>query len=141
MITTGTNFFAGRNVAAAILNPSVDNAANATGDASSGGTANQPLSAEPDAASITIQTSLNPVFLSSTAVDVCERTTRGMSSKLFTHFSYTWKDREGWIPYLGIGGEAEFGHNNCNTCETDCDQCISCALSQWGIWLKGGMSF
>ena len=139
-INAGQNFTANRTVAQAILNPGVDNPQNATGDGS-GGSADNPLSAEPNAASLSIQTSINPVFISSRDIDVCERRSSGMSSKLFTHFSYAWKERKNWIPYLGIGGEAEFHHNSSNKCEQACDQCISCAISQWGVWIKGGMTF
>ena len=140
-INAGLNFNADRTVAQAILNPGIDNPHNATGDAN-GGSANNPLSAEPNAASTSIQTSVNPVFISSTDIDVCERRSSGMSSKLFTHFSYAWKERKNWIPYIGIGGEAEFSHNSSATCNGGtCDNCISCAISQWGVWLKGGMTF
>ena len=142
-ITGGTNFTTDRTVAEAILNPGVDNPRNATGDGA-GGANDHPLSAEPNNAALTIQTSLNPVFIRVSDIDVCERKTRGLSSSLFTHFSYIWKERTGWIPYLGIGGEIEFAHNSsscADTCSTNCDSCITCAVSQWSVWLKGGMTF
>lgn len=75
--------------------------------------------------------------------------TRGISHKVFTHLSYTW-DRDNWVPYLGIGGSAEFGQGeSCGDCDTECatscddtcDDCVSCAVSQWSIWVKGGLSF
>jgi hypothetical protein len=28
-----------------------------------------------------------------------------------------------------------------SSCNTDCDSCKRCALSEWGVWLKGGVSF
>jgi hypothetical protein len=49
---------------------------------------------------------LQPVFLS--ASDVLLQGTKSLSHKVFTNLSYTW-DRDNWIPYLGIGGSAEFG--------------------------------
>ncbi len=112
-----------------------------------------------------IKTSANPVFL--TCEDVNFQPTRGTSHKIFAHFSYDW-ERDNWAPYLGIGGFGEFGQTSdcccvktsckpcdtscdtscnttCNTgCETSCDpcrSCLSCALSQWGVWVKGGFSF
>ncbi len=102
-----------------------------------------------------IKTSIQPVFLRCEDIDF--RETRGISHKVFTHLSYVW-DCECWIPYLGIGGSAEFGrscNNDCNTscnttacntscpaiCNTSCDNCTSCALSQWAVWIKGGVSF
>ncbi len=140
-IKSGTNFTANRTIAQAIINPGIDNPQNATGDAT-GGTNDHALSAEPNDESLTIQTSVDPIFIASTDIDVCERRTRGLSSKLFTHFSYAWRKRKNWVPYLGIGGEAEFNHNATDNCKNDaCDSCISCALSQWGVWIKGGMTF
>lgn len=90
-----------------------------------------------------IRTSIQPVFITVDDLNVQGAQTRGSSNKLFTHFSYTWIDREDWIPYLGAGFYAEFGntghddHNGNN----DCDHGISCALSEWGIMVKGGVSF
>ena len=111
-----------------------------------------------------IKTSIQPIFLDCCDLDLIE--TRGISHKVFTHFQYNWFDREGWIPYVGVGGFAEFGKNEdsckssctsgscttccttaCNTssssssCDPCCDKCIDCSLSQWGVWLKGGISF
>ncbi len=103
-----------------------------------------------------IKTSFQPVFLSGS--DVGFQKTKGLSHKIFTHISHTW-DRDNWVPFLGIGGSAEFGHNNCcpddcataassccgtnctATCATTCDDCNYCSLSQWSIWVKGGLSF
>ena len=139
-ITSGTNFTADHTVAQAILNPGVDNAQNSTGDGA-GGANNNPLSAEPFDMALTIQTSVNPIFLSVCDLDVCTPKTSGLSNSLFTHFSYTWSERPEWIPYLGLGGQVEFAHNE-SSCSTDaCDSCLSCAISQWAVWLKGGMTF
>ncbi len=102
-------------------------------------------------------------YLSTTDVDLNSARTKGISNKVFTHFAYNWYDKEDWIPYLGIGGEVEFGSNkkccdscttscttpctttcttSCNTCCTNkCCGCNNTAISQWGIWLKGGVSF
>ena len=113
-----------------------------------------------------IKTSLDPIFLD--CVDLNFQQARGISHKVFTHFNYTW-DRENYRPFIGIGGFGEFGKrqsNDCdNTCKNtsdtscntnccdpcgpcginDCDpcgkKCFDCALSQWGVWLKGGVSF
>lgn len=93
-----------------------------------------------------ILTSIQPVFIKST--DVALQGTKGLSNTIWTHLAYTW-DRDNWIPSLGIGGSAEFGSGNCNDCDTSCtnnctnscDDCFKCSLSQWSIWLKGGISF
>lgn len=109
-----------------------------------------------------IKTSIQPVFLSQDDVQLTE--TKGTSNKVFTHFSYAW-DRDNWVPYLGVGGSAEFGHghsccgDNSSSCSTSscstsscstssscnnsssCSNCVNCALTQWAVWVKGGLSF
>lgn len=139
---SGTNFVDGFTQSTAIKNPNIDNPQNATGDVINA-TANNPLSADPFSNATTIQTSINPIFLKTTDLNVCEVTTRGLSSKLFMHFNYTWKECHRWTPYLGIGGQVEFAHNNDN-CEKDCTKCttcIDCAINQWGVWIKGGITY
>ncbi len=54
---------------------------------------------------------------------------RMLTNKFFTHLNYTWYDRC-YNPYLGAGGEVEFDASPCNS-----------GLSQWGVWLKGGVVF
>lgn len=96
----------------------------------------------------TVSTSVQPVFIKSTDIDYGART-RGISHKVFGHVGYTW-DRECWIPYLGVGGFGEFGRSEsrCDSTTTttttstnSCGSCIDCALSQWGVWVKLGVSF
>jgi hypothetical protein len=112
-----------------------------------------------------VLTSLQPVLLTEADLDINAARTKAYSNKVFAHFGYTWKECECWTPYLGIGGEVEIGArancckdnchtpcvNTCNTtCHTTCNtschngdntNCAKFALSQWGIWLKGGVSF
>jgi len=82
-----------------------------------------------------------------------------------------WCGCEDWTPYLGFGFEVEFAQRCCDdcclpcypcgpcgttggtTCGTSCypcgtcydnccnDCCPKCAVSQWGVWLKGGFAF
>lgn len=101
-----------------------------------------------------IYTSIQPIFITCDDVDFAR--TRSLSNKLFAHASYTW-ERECLAPYLGIGGFIEFGNkNNCNDCNADCstnngctssvfnacdNKIINTSLSQWGIWVKGGLAF
>ena len=106
------------------------------------------------------RTSIQPIFLSECDIDFEGAQTRGVTHKLFTHLSYSWSDREDYIPYLGIGASAEFGNSkkcclddcvtpkDCCDCpqttpcgETCCPKCNTCGLSQWGVWVKGGVSF
>ena len=92
-----------------------------------------------------MKSSFQPVFIST--ADVALQKTKGLSHKVFTNLSYNW-DRE-WNPFLGIGGSAEFGKTSCGDCSgsstcctTSCgDSCSYCSLSQWSIWVKGGVSF
>jgi hypothetical protein len=50
-----------------------------------------------------------------------------MSHTIFAHIGYNWKDID-WHPFVGILGNIEFGTKNT-------------ALTMWGIYLKGGISF
>jgi len=102
------------------------------------------INVDPAAPTVQIRTSIQPIFITVDDLNVNGAETRGSSNKFFTHFSYTWIDREDWIPYLGIGGYAEFGntgHDDENDSNNNCDHGISCALSKWAILVKGGVSF
>ena len=103
-------------------------------------------------ANLAINTSLPPVFIKAADFDVEGAQIRGYSNKIFTHFNYTWMDRDRWVPYVGAGVSAEFGSSNGSG--SDCsnnnvvttNNCSSnngnqFALSQWAIWVKGGVSF
>jgi len=102
---------------------------------------------------IQTRTSIQPKFLSTADVDCAGASTKGLSHKIFAHVSRTWAETEcGHIPYLGVGAKIEVAvHNSCcqgpKTCFTtaECNPCASscrkCALSEWGIWVKGGISF
>ena len=103
-----------------------------------------------------IKTSLEPKFIN--CCDINLQRTRGLSHKVFLHLSYTW-DKNDYTPYLGFGGFAEFGKTSkcpCDVtttpdcteacddtcCDTQCcTSCVDCSLSQWGVWLKGGVNF
>lgn len=145
-IHAGTNFAAAGTTDAAVItagraNPNIDTATLAV--SSNGNVVNINPSA-----SVQTRSSLTPVYITLDDVDI--KGTRGISNKLFTNLNYTWLEREDWTPYLGLGAEVEFGSNdaecassNCNS-DNDCDDCHNCqecALSQWGVWLKGGIAF
>ncbi len=78
----------------------------------------------------------SPVFINTQDLDVTSAASpRAITHKIFAHFSYTWENKQ-TKPYLGVGGEVEFegvrpkdSQPNKNT------------LSQWGVWLKGGLGF
>lgn len=126
-----------------------------------------------------VLTSDQPVFIQQSDLDIDGARAKGMSNKVFMNFGYIFDGCECWKPYLGVGGEVEFGmhdkdfDSNCKTtktckkaCKTSCKTsnnsvcstktsknckkscvstnnfcCKSAALSQWGIWVKGGISF
>lgn len=129
------------------INSKIDNAKLATGD-SSDMNANNPLESY---TGYQTHTSIQPIFIKEADLDLSG--TKSISHKLFAHFSYTWLENEDWTPYLGIGGEVEFGQNECpdcspivanvpSACTTKCcDKCIQCTASLWGVWVKGGFSF
>lgn len=106
---------------------------------------NDPLNSVPVGPLAQINTSIEPQILKFD--DIAFIGTRGSSSKLFMHAHYQIPQRSsGWIPFIGFGGEVEFAHNDDNGCFKEnlvtCEQpCFTCALSQWGIWVKGGASF
>lgn len=99
-----------------------------------------------------------PIYIDECQLNIEGAKSRGLSNKLFGHVGYTWSKCRCWTPYLGIGGEVEFGScdkssgcSPCNTttttqksCKKSCDDsscCHKCSLSQAGVWIKGGISF
>lgn len=137
------------------INSMVDNALPATGDISDMN-GNFPLYAAngafPDVYPYNqTHTSIQPIFITENSLDLSG--TKSFSNKVFAHLSYSWLECEDWTPYLGIGGEAEFGNQGCkdtsrivaqvppsgnNGC---CGECIECTTSFWGVWVKGGFTF
>ncbi len=149
-ILGGNNFPGGTLTPAQLLagsgNPGIDNPENAAF-----GIADTQLVS--CATGADISTSIQPVFIKQTDINFAK--TQGISNKIFSHIGYNW-ECECWNPFFGIGFEAEFAqHNkndNCNnnecetSCNNDCDDglqgnCVRCGLSQWGIWVKGGVAF
>ena len=147
-------------------NPGIDNAVAAWDDVSL--TADQALYTKTlgDLTPTQVQTSVEPLFIKASDFDISGARTRGMSNKLFTNFGYIWKDRQEWQPFLGVGAEVEWGRNDdrfsCSSCNSSCS-CTPCqssnhcspyhastengsccktiALTQWGVWVKGGVAF
>jgi len=138
-IHQGTNIPAVGSQQAITINPGVDNAqfAQTAGDMDA-----QVIATQPNGTT-QIKTSIQPIFITVEDLNISGAQTRGSSNKLFTHFSYTWIDREDWIPYFGFGSEIEFGNtgNQDNNNNSTCDNGISCALSKWAVLVKGGVSF
>ncbi len=80
--------------------------------------------------------SVDPIFLSPSDILINPKQ-KHMSHKLFGAIGYNF-DCYTIAPYVGVGGEIEFGsttHYNDHTCE------LNYALSKWGVWVKVGLSF
>lgn len=110
-------------------------------------------------------TSKNPIYLTENDLDLDGARTKGLSHKVFGHISYQWTNKDSYVPYLGLGASGEFLNasgdccatscstsssstsSTCSTsssscCNTSCDSgCKRCGLSQWSVWVKGGISF
>jgi hypothetical protein len=113
---------------AAASNPSIDNPVAAQ-------TGITPLSAYTGAP---INTSVDPIYINIPQdLDACGARTAGMSSKLFTHLQYNGDPEKhcAWIPFIGIGGEVEWAHTGKKY------DCLRTNVSQWGVWVKGGIAF
>lgn len=82
-----------------------------------------------------INTSVPPLFMTMNDLNLTGSQTAGSSNKLFAHISYTWNDKTEWQPYLGFGGEVEWGHHGNN------NDHAQCSTSQWGLWIKTGATF
>lgn len=82
-----------------------------------------------------VYSSLSPVLIKEQDLDIQGARTGGLSHKIFAHFNYTAWQCHPWTPYIGFGGELECGKKVLMNC------CSRCALSQWSIWVKAGLSF
>ncbi len=90
-----------------------------------------------------------PILFTEDDLDFKSAATRGISQKLFVNIGYLWQECNRWQPYVGLGSEIEWGSHSCGSCQTSKQivgsngesSCCSCALSQWGIWIKGGVSY
>lgn len=92
----------------------------------------------------TANTTITPRFISLEDLDLCANQTRGMSNKIFTHFNYTCFKKDKWAPYIGVGADAEFGRKSQGACcppKGSGHGCQNAALSQWGVWVKLGMTY
>ena len=88
-------------------------------------------------------TSVQPILITADDIDIAG--TKGYTQKIYTHISYGWIDCEQFVPFIGASGFAEFGSQGNNAsvvCSSSCStSCNDCAISQWGLWIKGGVSF
>jgi len=78
-------------------------------------------------------------LISESDLDIGGARAKSMSNKVFGHIGYIWRECGWWAPYAGIGAEAEFGMRE--GCCNGSSCCKTVSLSQWGFWVKGGISF
>jgi len=137
----GTNNFPdGMGNIAPTRNPGIDNPVLATDDNAGADV----LDAVTDGQT---NSSVPVVFITQNMIGYGNASTKGLSLKVFGHFSHTWYDVE-HTPFIGIGGSAEFAHrgliddNCCGTSTGLCQAgCNDNTLNQWAVWIKGGISF
>ena len=159
-ITHGTNNFTSTNTNLGGIdgirptrNPGVDDPAFARKTSGADGTA-QNINDRPDNLGLQTKTSRSPIILTTDDLDVDGATTKGLSQSFFAGFCYTWHEyTPNYKPYLCAGGQAEFhkidhfctvqDKHTCTICERpqECSSCRFCGVSQWSVWLKGGLSF
>jgi len=79
-----------------------------------------------------------PVFINTQDINICSaEAPRAFTNKIFTHLSYIFDPYSSWDPFLGLGGEVEFeGLNPRGSADNNHN-----SVSQWMIWLKGGIGF
>ncbi len=80
-----------------------------------------------------------PIFFNDNLIDESSaQATRGFTHKVFGNFSYSWDSCSCYVdPFIGIGGEVEFeGLNPRHEIKANKN-----SISQWGIWIKGGLGF
>lgn len=155
---TGATIYSGTNFSAANGGYTTANTANTGIDNKELAFTGTTILRTAPGSSIQTNTSIQALALADGNLDINGARRKAVTNKVFANISHTWFDCECWIPFLGIGGMAEFASNSCNnnnsvcgtgscgstnSCSTsDCNSgCRSCGLSQWGIWLKGGVSF
>jgi len=117
-------------------NPNIDNKAAAFAGN------NQPLGTSPDETSQEnqINTSIQPQFIGHCDIDINSARTRSTAQKIFGHVNRQWHGPH-LTSFVGFGAEIDFGRHSGPTPEAFEEECINCALSYWGVWLKGGFSF
>jgi len=112
-----------------------------------------------EALGVQTKTSVNPILIHQEDINLSGSRTKGLSHSVFGHLSYSWSNNKNWTPFLGFGFQTEFASNSrdCNkcgppsttpSCSTSpnsscecCESCTRCALSQWRVFIKGGVTF
>jgi hypothetical protein len=138
-IVSGTNFnprgaSTPELVAAGITNPGIDAPAPAVSDSNNTGikivTATQGGTNQ-------INTSIQPIILRTTDIDIENNNTKNSSHTFFTQTLFVGHNRTALTPYGGFGAQIETGFTkNKERCHT-----LNCALAYWAVWLKLGFEY
>lgn len=98
------------------------------------------LNGNPFSTQSAVADTVSPVFFGTKDINVRSAASPlVVTHKIFVNFSHSWKksDKDHIVPFLGGGSSIEFeGVNTRNT-----EKPLHNTLSQWGIWLKGGVAF
>jgi len=86
-----------------------------------------------------INTSIQPIFISFMDIDCNSARTSGFSHKLFTFYNHIINTHGKADAHIGLGSEIEFGRQAGPPPSIGNDKCINCALSNWGVFLKGSV--
>lgn len=159
---SGLNFNGTRTDAQAAVNPGIDNPQYAYGDSVTFDPAatRRLYATNTQAQAIPAnhtRTSIQPIFLTDDNLDKCGAMRKGLTQKFVAHLSYAVPNCARALPYIGLGGMIEWTSttslvdtstkNACQLAGTQCDDATACSsckfgsISQWGVWLKGGVSF
>jgi hypothetical protein len=123
------------------LNLGIDNPTPAQSNSSDNGTfvslQSQPASVD------TIKTSIQPKILKPSDINSDSARTCGHSNKIFSHFNHHIVTQSSIQSFIGFGTEIEFGQSasTIDIARLKERSCINTALSYWGVWLKGGITF
>ncbi len=129
-------------VASGQRNPNIDNPVPAQSNSSNDGTFVS-LQSQPGSAT-TIKTSLEPIILKTSNINIDSARTCNHTNKIFSHINHKIGiSRREIESFIGFGAEVELGPSTSTYGLVRAKQrsCINTALSFWGIWLKGGITF
>jgi len=121
-------------------NPAIDNPALAVADSDDNGSFVSLLT-EADGSN-QINTSIQPILLTTDDIDIESARTKSIAHKIFSHYTRTLRIKS-FLPYIGFGAEISFGPQAyCPTaiCLKE-PESVNTALSYWSIWFKGGVAF
>lgn len=120
-------------IATSKTNPAIDHPF-----AASGGSPIAPLMTTPGGTD-RINTSLQPILLKPEDIDIASGQSRGMSNSVYAHINHTWYSCP--AVSIGIGAQIEFGDLAGKNEPNKEKPVLNAALSQWIVWIKGGVEF